>query len=117
MEVTEENGMKVIRVFLSVFNVHIQRFPVKGTVKNVEYRPGKFLPAMNPAAHAEKEQNIITIDTGRGTFVVKQIAGILARRVVAWSKPGDALERGQKFGLISSVPRWTCTRRRMRRSG
>jgi phosphatidylserine decarboxylase len=100
MEITEENGQKVVRVFLSVFNVHIQRSPVAGTVTNVEYRPGRFLPAMDPQAHAVNEQNIITIATPAGEYVVKQIAGILARRVVAWVKPGDTLAQGQKIGLI-----------------
>ncbi len=100
MEVNEENGMRVIRVFLSVFNVHLQRSPVAGTVTSVEYRPGRFLPAMDPRAHLVNEQNVFTIKTVHGDFIVKQIAGILARRVVAWSRPGDTLERGSKIGLI-----------------
>lgn len=100
MEVTEENGMKVIRMFLSVMNVHLQRSPVAGTVKSVEYRPGKCVPAMRPDAHIVNEQNVITIETPKGTYIVKQIAGILARRVVSWVKAGDRLEKGQKIGLI-----------------
>jgi phosphatidylserine decarboxylase len=100
MEITEEDGFKVIRMFLSVLNVHLQRSPVSGTVTSVQYVPGKFLPAMHADAHIVNEQNIFTIQTPSGDYIVKQIAGILARRVVAWSKPGDRVERGQKIGLI-----------------
>ncbi len=100
MEVTEENGKKVVRVFLSVFNVHLQRSPVEGVVKSVEYRPGKFLPAMNKEAHVVNEQNVITLQTPQGEYVVYQIAGILARRVVSWVKPGDSVAQGQRIGLI-----------------
>lgn len=100
MEITTEDGQNVIRVFLSVFNVHIQRAPVDGAVTDVKYRPGKFLPAMKPEACRVNEQNVITIASDKGTFIVKQIAGILARRVVAWSKPGDVVKKGDKIGLI-----------------
>jgi phosphatidylserine decarboxylase len=100
MEAGEAGGEKVIRVFLSVFNVHIQRSPVSGAVEKVEYRHGKFLPAMKPEAHIVNEQNVFTIQTPKGKVIVKQIAGILARRVVAWSKAGDALKTGDKIGLI-----------------
>ena len=100
METGMESGEQVIRVFLSVFNVHIQRSPVAGLVKKVEYRPGKFLPANKPQAHVVNEQNVFTIETNKGVVIVKQIAGILARRVVAWSKAGDNLKRGDKIGLI-----------------
>ncbi|MEI8218483.1 MAG: phosphatidylserine decarboxylase, partial [Elusimicrobiota bacterium] len=100
MEITKENGQDVIRVFLSVFNVHIQRAPVAGTVVEVRYIPGKFLPAMKPEACIVNEQNVITVAAQSGTYVVKQIAGILARRVVAWSKTGDVLQKGDKIGLI-----------------
>ncbi len=100
METLEENGEKIIRVFLSVFNVHIQRSPVSGALKNLEYRPGKFLKANDKQAHMVNEQNIFTIETKKGNVIVKQIAGILARRVVAWSKKGDNLKTGDKIGLI-----------------
>jgi phosphatidylserine decarboxylase len=101
METSVEKDVKVIRVFLSVFNVHIQRSPVSGLLKNVEYRPGRFLPANKPEAHMVNEQNIFTIQTKKGSLIiVKQIAGILARRVVAWSKAGDSLQAGDKIGLI-----------------
>jgi phosphatidylserine decarboxylase len=100
MQVTEENGMKVVRMFLSVMNVHLQRAPLAGVVKSVEYRPGKCVPAMRPDAHIVNEQNVITIETDGGNYIVKQIAGILARRVVSWVKAGDRIDKGQKIGII-----------------
>lgn len=100
MEVTEENGVKVIRTFLSVLNVHIQRSPCSGTVKSVQHCPGKFLPAMDARACTENEQIVTVIDSPKGEIVVKQIAGILARRCVSWMKPGDTVAMGQRIGLI-----------------
>lgn len=100
LAVEEDGSSRTVRTFLSVLNVHLQRSPVTGVVKSVEYRPGNFLPAMRSDAHIVNEQNVITIETPDGDFVVKQIAGILARRVVSWVKPGDRVERGQKIGLI-----------------
>lgn len=93
-------GGQVIRIFLSVFNVHLQRAPVSGTIVDVEYRPGKFLPAMKPEAHVENEQNIITLRSAKGNFEVRQIAGILARRVVSWVRAGQQVEQGQQIGFI-----------------
>jgi len=101
LEVKEKSdGQSVIRVFLSVFDVHLQRTPVSGTVKKVEYRPGKFLKAHDPQAHIVNEKNIITIENENGVYVVEQIAGILARRCVSWVKPGDILKAGDKIGVI-----------------
>ena len=100
MEVTEENDQKVVRVFLSIFSVHLQRSPVKGTVTDVTWQPGKFLAAWDPKAHVENEQNIITIQADDGTYVVRQIAGLLARRCVSWVKQGDILNAGDKIGMI-----------------
>ena len=99
MEITEENGEKVVRVFLSVFSVHLQRSPVSGTVTDVIHKDGKFLAAWDPMAHVENEQNIITIQ-GDGKYVVRQIAGLVARRCVSWVKPGDVIEAGDKIGMI-----------------
>lgn len=100
MEIANEGNIMVIRIFLSVFNVHIQRSPVAGMIKSVVYQPGKFLPAMNVGAHIVNEQNIFTVETPHGEIVVRQIAGILARRVVSWVVPGQAVEAGQKIGII-----------------
>jgi phosphatidylserine decarboxylase len=100
LEVRDDNGKSVIRVFLSVFDVHLQRTPVSGTVKSVEYKPGKFLKAHDPQAHIVNEKNIITIENENGIYVVEQIAGILARRCVSWVKAGDVLKTGDKIGVI-----------------
>jgi len=100
MEITEESGEKVVRVFLSIFSVHLQRSPVSGTVADVVHKDGKFYAAWNPRAQAENEQNIIVIQSGDGRYVVRQIAGFLARRCVSWVKAGDSLKAGDKIGMI-----------------
>ncbi|MDR1418556.1 MAG: phosphatidylserine decarboxylase [Endomicrobium sp.] len=100
LEVSENETEKFIRVFLSVLDVHLQRSPVAGKVINVEHKPGKFLKAMEPQAHIVNEQNVITIENENGRYIVKQIAGILARRCVSWVKPGDILKTGDKIGVI-----------------
>ncbi len=100
LEVGEENNQKIVRIFLSVFNVHLQRSPVEGLIKSVQYNPGKFLPADDPKAHLMNENNIITIESSKGIFIVKQIAGILARRVVSWVKGGEKIAQGEKIGFI-----------------
>ena len=100
MEITQENNFKVVRSFLSVFNVHLQRAPVSGLVRQVVYTPGRFLPANNPNAHQVNENNVIAIASPKGDFEVKQIAGILARRVVSWVKQENVVEQGEKIGFI-----------------
>jgi phosphatidylserine decarboxylase len=100
MEVSENGGEKVIRIFLSVFNVHLQRSPFAGKVVSVEHKAGKFLPAMDPAAHVENEQIVMSFDTEFGRMKVIQVAGILARRCVSWIKAGDVVEKGGKIGVI-----------------
>jgi phosphatidylserine decarboxylase len=100
MEIAETENEKILRVFLSIFSVHLQRSPFAGTVKSVEHKDGLFLAAWDPKAHSQNEQNIITIETGKGIFTVRQIAGFLARRCVSWVKPGDVLKAGDKIGLI-----------------
>jgi phosphatidylserine decarboxylase len=89
-----------ITIFLSVFDVHVNRTPVGGTVTLVEHREGKFLNAMNPASAIHNEQTLITIDAGGYSVSFKQIAGLLARRIVCDLKAGDRVERGQRMGLI-----------------
>jgi phosphatidylserine decarboxylase len=81
-------------------DVHLQRSPIAGKVTNVEYKPGKFLKAMEPQAHIVNEQNLITIENENGAYIVKQVAGILARRCVSWVKAGDELKAGDKIGVI-----------------
>jgi len=100
LEVSENETEKVVRVFLSVLDVHLQRSPIAGKVLSVEHKPGKFLKAMEPEAHIVNEQNVITIENENGKYLVKQIAGILARRCVSWVKSGDILKLGDKIGVI-----------------
>ncbi|HUO60489.1 MAG TPA: phosphatidylserine decarboxylase [Candidatus Acidoferrales bacterium] len=90
-----------ISVFLNVFNVHVNRAPASGVVTRVEIREGQFKNAMAADSAELNEQSICTMRTDEGaTIVFKQIAGLLARRIVFWPKVGDRLERGQRFGLI-----------------
>lgn len=100
LEVSGSENEKIVRVFLSVLDVHLQRSPIDGSVISVKHQDGKFLKAMDPSAHIENEQNIITIKTDNGIFTVKQIAGILARRCISWVKEGDILQKGDKIGVI-----------------
>jgi len=100
MEVIEEGEQKVIRVFLSIFSVHLQRSPVSGTVVDVTHKNGKFYAAWNPLAQSQNEQNVITIQSEDGVYVVRQIAGLVARRCVSWVKSGDTLKIGDKIGMI-----------------
>jgi phosphatidylserine decarboxylase len=100
MEVTEEDSEKVVRVFLSIFSVHLQRSPVSGTVIDITHKDGKFLAAWDPQAHIENEQNIFKIQNEDGIYIVRQIAGLVARRCVSWAKSGDTLKTGDKIGMI-----------------
>jgi phosphatidylserine decarboxylase len=100
LEITENKTEKIVRVFLSILDVHLQRSPISGKVVSVEYKSGKFLKAMAPQAHIVNEQNIITIENENTKCIVKQIAGIFARRCVAWVKQGDVLNIGDKIGII-----------------
>jgi phosphatidylserine decarboxylase len=89
-----------ISVFLSVFNVHVNRSPIAGVVRDIRYQRGHFLNAMNKVSADENEQNIVTVEGDGQRVVFKQIAGLLARRIVFHPKVGDRLERGQRVGLI-----------------
>lgn len=89
-----------ISIFLSVFNVHVNRSPIAGTVSVVLYRRGKFLDARSPDCAEMNEQNIVTVEGDGHRVVFKQIAGLLARRIVFNPRVGDRLERGQRVGLI-----------------
>ena len=91
---------KRVTIFLSVFNVHVNRVPIAGTIDEIRYNPGKFLAAFNPKASMDNEQNIILINNGKTHVFVKQIAGLIARRIVCWPKKGDYYESGQRYGLI-----------------
>lgn len=89
-----------ISIFLSVFDVHVNRSPIAGTIRDVRYQRGKYLNAMNEASADQNEQNIVTVEGDGQTVVFKQIAGLLARRIVFNHKIGDRMERGQRVGLI-----------------
>ncbi len=89
-----------ISVFLSVFDVHVNRAPISGLIREVRYQRGKFLNAMGANCAEENEQNIVTVE-GEGRVVIfKQIAGLLARRIVFTPRVGDTVARGQRVGLI-----------------
>ncbi|AFM22799.1 phosphatidylserine decarboxylase family protein [Desulfomonile tiedjei] len=92
--------LKRISVFMSVLNVHVNRWPISGIVQSIRHVPGRFLDAREPAASDVNEHNAIVL-TGEGvTIAVVQIAGILARRIACWVKEGDMVCRGDRFGLI-----------------
>jgi phosphatidylserine decarboxylase len=91
---------KRISVFLAIWNVHVNRSPAAGTITAMQYRPGKFFAAMLERASLENEQNVFTLKTETGEMVFKQIAGLIARRVVSWKKPGDTVARGERIGLV-----------------
>jgi phosphatidylserine decarboxylase len=104
MEVVEESrdgkpGQR-ISVFLSIFDVHVNRSPVAGRITSIEYRTGKFYAAMRGRASAENEQNSFYVQSERGEVVFKQIAGWIARRIVVWKAAGDSVVRGERVGMI-----------------
>lgn len=106
LEIAETNDaisgapVRLVRIFLSVFDPHLQRAPLAGTVRSIRYREGKFLDARNPQAHFENEQNRVDIVSGAGVVSVTQIAGLIARRIVCWIKEGQSLTAGEQIGLI-----------------
>lgn len=89
-----------ISIFLNVFNVHVQRTPVGGRIERIQYNKGKFLNAASHKASLDNEQNSMIIHTGKEKVLVKQIAGLIARRIVCWAKEGDNYSLGERFGLI-----------------
>jgi phosphatidylserine decarboxylase len=90
-----------ISIFLNIFDVHVNRSPISGVVTDVTYKRGKFLVASREIASAENEQNIVTVRAGDGTLVVfKQIAGLIARRIICTKNVGDIVQCGERVGLI-----------------
>lgn len=89
-----------ISIFLSIFDVHVQRVPLAGRVAKIEHRPGKYLQAFRPEASLENEAITMQLATPHGPLLVRQIAGIMARRCVNYLAVGDNVETGQRFGLI-----------------
>jgi phosphatidylserine decarboxylase len=100
----QESGGNRVSIFLNIFDVHVNRAPIAGKVSSIQYEKGQFLVASKEQASYSNEQNTITVDGlagGRPTRVVfKQIAGLIARRIVCYKKPGDTLKPGERIGLI-----------------
>ncbi len=94
------SGEMRISIFLNIFNVHVNRTPIPGVVREVVYREGKFLVASHEAASADNEQNTLVVE-GNGTRVVcRQIAGLIARRIICFKKAGDSLAPAERIGYI-----------------
>ena len=89
-----------ISIFLNVFDVHVNRSPIAGTIRAIRYQRGKFLNAMSDLCADQNEQNVVTVEGEGQTVVFKQIAGLLARRIVFTKRVGDVLKRGERVGLI-----------------
>jgi len=87
-------------IFLSLFNVHVNRSPIAGKIEAVDYKPGKFLVAFNDKASTDNERNVVMVSDGRINIVFTQIAGIVARRIVFWKRRGDTVRKGELVGLI-----------------
>ncbi len=104
MEVVEEARGECpgrrISVFLSIFDVHVNRAPVAGRIAAMEYRKGQFYAAMRGRASEQNEQNVIHVSNERGEIVFKQIAGWVARRILCWKAVGDSVTRGERVGMI-----------------
>jgi len=100
VSVRQENGQEAISIFLSVFDVHINRAPISGEISGIDYHKGKFLIAFDERASLENERNSITMTRKDQTVRFVQIAGLIARRIVCWRKPGESLAVGDRIGLI-----------------
>ena len=102
VSVMEQNGQRHTRIsiFLNVFNVHVNRSPIAGVITDVKYKTGKFRNAMGAISAELNEQNVVTVKGDGGTVIFKQIAGLLARRIVFNKKVGDYVARGERVGLI-----------------
>ncbi len=89
-----------ISIFMNIFNVHVNRYPVAGTVRFVHYNPGKFLNAATEKSSLENEQSSVGIETNGRRILVRQIAGLIARRIVTYSREGEQVEQGERLGII-----------------
>jgi phosphatidylserine decarboxylase len=95
-----EDGGTRVSIFLNIFNVHVNRVPVAGRITGIAYRPGRFVMAHREEASSDNEQNTVTIEAGGTQVVTRQIAGLIARRIVCRKQVGDEVEKGERFGLI-----------------
>ncbi len=102
VSVIEKNGQSQTRIsiFLNIFNVHVNRSPIAGVISDVQYKTGEFRNAMGTVSAELNEQNVVTVEGDAGTVIFKQIAGLLARRIVFSKKVGDPVARGERVGLI-----------------
>jgi phosphatidylserine decarboxylase len=100
VEEGNQQSATVVSIFLSPLNVHINRAPIAGEITNIAYTRGKFLMATDQNASLVNEQNALTIKGEQITVVCKQIAGILARRIICWKHAGERVSLGERFGLI-----------------
>ena len=101
VEITPVGDKTMVAIFLSVFDVHVQRAPIAGTIKSVKYQPGKFLDVRDPQASATNEHRELVVEAPDGYRVtVRQIAGLIARRIVGWCGEGAILAKGERFGMI-----------------
>jgi phosphatidylserine decarboxylase len=89
-----------LSIFMNVFDVHVNRYPVDGVVRHVQYNKGRFINAAAEKSSLENEQMSVGIETGRHRVLVRQIAGLIARRIVTYSKPGDVAKQGERMGII-----------------
>ena len=99
-ETLESRTVRRVSIFMSPLDVHVNRSPIAGTIEGVQYHKGRFKFASKPEASIENEHNVFTVRGEHGEVVVKQIAGLLARRIVFWKRPGDTIRRGERVGLI-----------------
>lgn len=100
VELAEGKTGTLVSIFLSIFDVHVNRSPLAGRIIETDYRPGRFLVATKQKASVENEQNVITVENKYATVVFKQIAGLIARRIVFWKRKGDQVLLGERVGLI-----------------
>ena len=89
-----------LSIFLSIFNVHVNRSPIGGRIEALDYKKGKFKAAFDPSASIENERNIVMVSDGHIRLVFTQIAGLIARRIVFWKRVGDPVQKGELIGLI-----------------
>ena len=100
VKVEKVGNVTRLSIFLSIFNVHVNRSPIAGRIEAIDYRRGKFKAAFNHAASVENERNVIMVARGDIKLVFTQIAGLIARRIVCWKKVGDTVGKGELIGLI-----------------
>ncbi len=103
IEKVDSNGNRTVSIFLSIFDVHLQTVPCHGTVKEINYTKGQFVNALKPESSECNERNSISIEYRKTGQIIKvtQIAGLIARRIFCWVKPGQKISSGEYYGLIS----------------